>query len=211
MEKSSNLFLKIDDFIFKKLDFLKNNGDFQKLNDAISNLDESGQKLAAQITTFSFILLPFICVIILWWGNFQVKNGLEEKKQIIDQIALFEGNQSSLNNISANYLSPNAITGKEDLDNRIINILSQNGIDQNKVSVSNFQQTSTSSTVAKIEADLNFNNFGIKDFSAFMRALIERERFKLVKVDFIKNKENNVLQGTISLKHLGQNRVSSEQ
>lgn len=210
MEKSSNLFIKIDDFIFKKLDLLKNEGLFQKFNDAISNLDEAGQKLVAQLTTFTFILLPFLFVLILWWGNSQTKKGLEVKKQIIEQIALFDGNQNALNNISSNYLSPTAIAGQEDLDNRIRNILSQNAIDQDKVTVSNFTQTSTSSTVAKVEADLSFRNFGTNDFSVFMRSLVERERLKIMKVDLIKNKEDNLLQGTISLMHMGQNIVSPE-
>lgn len=210
MEKSSSIFIKIDDFIFKKLDLLKNDGVFQKFNDAISNLDEAGQKLVAQLTTFAFILIPFIFVLVLWWGNSQTKKGLEVKKQIIEQIALFDGNQNALNNISSNYLSPSAIMGQEDLDNRIRNILSQNAIDQDKVTVSNFQQTSTSSTVAKVEADLSFKNFGTNDFSVFMRTLVERERLKITKVDLIKNKEDNLLQGTISLMHMGQNQTSPE-
>lgn len=210
MEKSSNIFIKIDDFIFKKLDLLKNEGIFQKFNDALSNLDEAGQKLVAQLTTFSFILLPFIFVIVLWWGNSQTKKTLDIKRQIIEQIALFEGNQNALNNISSNYLSPSAIGSQEDLDNRIRNILSQSSIDQDKVTVSNFQLTSTSSTVAKVEADLSFKGFGTNDFSVFMRSLVENERLKIMKVDLIKNKDDNLLQGTISLMHMGQNQASPE-
>lgn len=210
MEKSSNLFIKIDDFIFKKLDLLKNDGVLQKFNDGLSNLDESHQKLVAQLTTFIFILLPFIFVLVLWWGNSQTKKTLDIKKQIIEQIALYEGNQSALNNISTNYLSPTAISSQEDLDNRIRNILSQNAIDQEKVTLSNFHSTSTSSTVAKVEADLNFKNFGTNDFSSFMRTLVERERLKVIKVDLSKNQENNLLQGTISLMHMGQNAVTPE-
>ncbi|MEA9357922.1 hypothetical protein SHI21_16950 [Bacteriovorax sp. PP10] len=210
MEKASNIFIKIDDFIFKKLDLLKNDGVFQKFNDGLSNLEESQQKLVAQLTTFAFILLPFIFVLVLWWGNSQTKKTLDIKKQIIEQIALYEGNQSALTNISTNYLSPTAISSQEDLDNRIRNILSQNAIDQEKVTVSNFHSTSTSSTVAKVEADLNFRNFGTNDFSSFMRTLVERERLKIIKVDLTKNQENNLLQGTISLMHMGQNAITPE-
>ena len=161
-------------------------------------------------STFTIILIPFLFVIFLWWGNSQTKKALEIKKQIIEQIALFDGNQNALNNISANYLSPSAIGSQEDLDNRIRNILSQNAIDQEKVTVSNFQQASMSSTVAKVEADLNFTNFGTNDFSIFMRTLVERERLKITKVDLMKNKETNLLQGTISLMHMGQNLVTPE-
>jgi hypothetical protein len=207
MEKSSSIFIKIDEFIFSKLDLLKSDGSFQKFNDMLSSLDEQKQKLIAQITTFVFLLAPFIFVLVLWWGNSQTKKGMEIKKQIIEQISIFEGNQNALNNVSANYLSPNAIMGQEDMDNKIRNILSQHGIDQSKVSVSNFRQASTSSNVAKIEADVSFNNFGTNDFSNFMRSMIETERFKVLKVDLTKDKATNLLQGTFSLMHMGQSPV----
>ncbi len=210
MDKSSNIFSKIDDFIFKKIDTLKSDGAFQKFSDAMMLLDEAGQKIVAQLTAFIFILIPFIFVLVLWWGNSQTKKELDIKKQIIEQIALFDGNQNALNNISSNYLSPNPIAGQEDLDSRVKNILSQNSIDQDKVSISNFHQNSTSSTIAKVEADLSFKSFGTSDFSAFMRTLVERERLKITKVDLIKNKENNLLEGSISLMHMGPNNVSTE-
>lgn len=210
MEKSSGIFIKIDEFIFKKIDIIKNDGAFQKINEVLSNLDEAGQKTVAQITTFIFLLIPFVFVFVLWWQNHQVKKDLEIKKQIIEQIAVFDGNQNALNNISSNYLSPSVIGSQNDLDSRIKNILAQNGIDQEKVTLSDFNQTSSSSTLSKIEATLRFSNFGSTDFSSFMRTLVERERLKILKVDLIKNKENNLLEGTISLMHMGQNTAPSE-
>ena len=208
MEKPSSIFIKVDEFIFRQLDTLKTEGVFQKFNDTLSTLDEDQQKLTAQLTTFFFILLPFIFVIVLWWGNSQTKKGLETKKQIIEQIALFDGNQNALNNVSSNYLSPVAIMGQDDLDNKLRNILSQNGIDQGKVTISDFHQVSTSSTIAKVEASINFKKFGTNDFSQFMRAIVENERFKILKVDLTKNKEDTLLQGTISVMHMGQNALA---
>ena len=95
MDKSSNIFIKIDDFIFKKIDSLKSDGVFQKFSDAMMLLDEAGQKIVAQVTAFIFILVPFIFVLFLWWGNLQTKKELDIKKQIIEQIALFDGSQNA--------------------------------------------------------------------------------------------------------------------
>lgn len=205
MEKSSNIFIKMDEFIFSKLDMLKNEGSFQKFNDAISSLDEPKQKIIAQITAFFFIFAPFVVVLVLWLGNHQTKKDLEIKKQIMDQISIFEGNQNALNNASANYLSPSAILGQDELDTKIRNVMSQHGIDQQKVTVSDFRQTSTTSAIAKIETDITFTEFGTSDFSNFMKGMVETERFKVMKIDLIKNKESSLLQGTISLMHMGQN------
>ncbi|MBC7714487.1 MAG: hypothetical protein H7177_14170 [Rhizobacter sp.] len=204
MEKTS-FFIKIDEFIFQKLDLLKNEGVFQKFTDVISGLDEDQQKVVAQVTTFTFILIPFIFVAVLWWGNSSTKQAIASKKQIIEQIALFDGNKNALNNVSANYLAPAAIASQNEMDNKLRNILSTNSIDQNKVHITNFHQTSTSSSVGKIEADITFTDFGTSDFSNFMRGLMEVERFKVLKVDLIKNKENSLLKGSITLMHMGQN------
>lgn len=209
MEKSPSIFIKIDEFIFHKLDYLKTEGVFQKFNDMLSSMEEAQQKLIAQLTTFFFILIPFIFTLFLWWGNYQTKKAIEVKKQIIEQIAIFEGNQTTLNNISSNYLAPSAILGREDLDNKIRNLLSQNSIDQSKVNIQNFNQTSTSSTVAKIEAQISFQNFGTNDFSTFMRSLVENERFKIIKIDLTKNKETSLLNGSVSVRHMGQNTFSN--
>lgn len=210
MEKTS-FFIKIDEFIFSKLDLLKSEGLSQKFNDTISGLDENQQKVIAQATTFFFILLPFFFVALLWWGNSETKKAIATKKQIIEQIALFDGNKNALNNISSNYLAPMAIQGQNDMDNKLRNILSTNSIDQEKVSITAFATTSTSSSVGKIEAEVSFNNFGTSDFSNFMRGLIEIERFKILKVDLNKNKDTNLLRGTISLMHMGQNPFAQEQ
>ena len=140
-----------------------------------------------------------------------MKQSIASKKQIIEQISLFDGNKNALNNVSANYLAPAAIQNQNDMDNKLRNILSTNSIDQQKVHISNFHQTSTSSSVGKIEAEVAFNDFGTSDFSNFMRGLMEVERFKVLKVDLAKNKETNLLKGSITLMHMGQNPFVQEQ
>lgn len=205
MDTTKNIFIKIDEFIFSKLDILKSDSSFQKINDLLGNLEEDQQKILAQVVTFSLLIFPFIFVAILWWGNHNAKNRIEVKTQILEQISLLNGNRDALANVSSNYLAPLPIAGQEDLDNKIVNILSSANIDQQKVSVVNFNQLSTTSTLTKIEAVLSFKNFGTQDFSNFMRSLVETERFKILRINMIKNKSTNLLQGEVSLMHLGKN------
>ncbi len=210
MEKSKSLFIKIDEFIFQKLDLLKAEGLFQKAQDLMTNLDESQQKLAAQLTTFLMLLLPFFIVLGFWITNSQSKKAIEVKKQIIEQIALFDGNKTTLSNVSGNYLSQNSIQGQDDLDNRIRNIASSSQIDQQKVSITNFSQTSSSASVSKIEAVIAFNGFGTSDFSNLMRGMVESERFKVEKINLTKNTKTNLLEGSVSVIHLGVNPLPAE-
>lgn len=204
MEKAKSLFIKMDEFIFQKLDLLKAEGIFQKTQDLIANLDENQQKVAAQVAAFAFLFVPYLVVLGLWWGNSVTKKNLEVKKQIIEQIALYDGNKNTLSSVSQNYLSPYPISGQDDLDNKIRNIAAGSSIDQQKVSVTNFNQMGQSSSISKIEADIAFNGFGTADFSSFMRGLVENEKLKIVRVTLTKNTETQLLDGTLSVIHMGQ-------
>jgi hypothetical protein len=203
MDKSKNIFIKIDEFIFQKIDLLKADGSFQKINDLLSGLEEDQQKIFAQVLTFTMLVIPFLFVATLWWGNHKLKKNMEIKNQILEQVATLTGNKDTLTSVSSTYVAPTAIMGQEDLDNKIRNLMSASSIDQNKVHVLNFSQLSTTSNIAKIEALLSFQNFGTQDFSNFMRALVEQEKFKVMRISLTKDKTTSLLRGEISLMHLG--------
>lgn len=203
MDKNKNLFIKIDEFIFQKIDLLKSDSSFQKLNEFLSGIEEDQQKIMAQLLTFSLILLPYFVVAFLWWGNHSAKKNFEIKNQILEQIAILNSGRDTLNTVSSNFVSPSPINGREDLESKMVNMLSTSGIDQNKVQVLNFSQLSTSNTISKVEAQVKFSNFGTQDFSKFMSALVENEKFKVMRIDLTKDQASNLLNGEVSLLHLG--------
>lgn len=205
MDKAKNLFIKIDEFIFQKIDVLKNDSSFQKFNEYLSGIEEDQQKILSQVLTFSLILLPYMLVAFLWWGNHKTKKNIEVKNQILEQIATLNGSRDTLNTVSATYVSPTPINGREDLEARIVNMNSTTGIEQSKVQVLNFSQLSTSNTISKVEALVGFKNFGTQDFSNFMSSLVEQEKFKVMRIDLAKDAATNLLNGEVSLLHLGKN------
>ncbi len=205
MNKAKKLFIQIDEFIFHKLDLLKSESNFQKINEMISGLEDDQQKILIQGFTFFLILLPFFVVLFLWMGNSKIRKNIEVKNQIIEQIAILNGNRETLMNVSTTYIAPNAFNGRDELDNRLHNLVSINNIDQNKVRLTNYNPISTTSSVSKIEASIGFHDFGTQDFSNFIRALTDNERFKVSKINLLKNTSTNLLQGEIYLIHMGKN------
>lgn len=203
MEKQKNIFIKIDEFIFQKIDFLKTDPSFQKMNELLSGLEEKEQKLFAQIITFTFILTPYIFVLFLWWGNHTSKVNMGIKSQILDQISTLNGSKETRSFISASYLSPVAIQSREDLEIKIQNLMASSSIDQNKVRVLSFNQLSSSSNISKIEGSISFENFGTLDFSSFIQAMVEQDKFKITRINMNKNKNSNLLNGDLSVIHLG--------
>lgn len=205
MGRARHFFIKIDQFIFARLDQLKNEASFQKLNELLLNLNDEQQKLFAQLLVFTLILIPYLFSITMWWSNSVIKKRIETKNQIIEQIAYLSGNKDTLNNISSRYLSTSAMLNKEDLENRIVNIASRHQIGANKLEVQNFNVLGSTSSMSKIEAKINFHDFGTNDFSNFTREIIDIERFKIVAIDLKKNNESNLLQGTYEIRHIGRN------
>jgi hypothetical protein len=139
MDKSKNIFIKIDEFIFQRIDLLKADGSFQKINDVLSGLEEEQQKLFAQLLTFSLLIIPFIIALIFWWGNHNIKKNIEVKNQILEQIASLSGNRDTLVSVSSTFVSPVPISDKGDLDNKIRNLMSSANIDQHWLSSKNLK------------------------------------------------------------------------
>lgn len=202
MDTTKNFFIKIDEFIFQKIDLLKNDSSFQKFNEYMTALEDSEQKIIAQVVTFAALIFPFIFVLTLWWGNHKTKATIEVKNQILEQIAQLNGSKETLSTVSATYVSPSAIVSREDLEQKMVSLLSTSDIGQTKVQVLSYNQLSTSSSISKVEAEVHFKDFGTQDFSNFMSALVEKEKFKVMRINLVKDK-NNLLKGDVSLMHLG--------
>lgn len=203
MKNYKNVFIKIDEFIFHKLDFFKSDSSFQKITELLMSVEEDQQKLFAQLLTFSLLIIPYLFVMTLWWGNHKSRVNIEVKSQILEQISVLNSNRETKVLVSSSYLAPSAIVGQEDLDNKIRNLMSTNNIEQKKVHVLNFTQISSTSSIAKVEATLSFQDFGTQDFSNFMRTLVEQEKFKILRFSLVKMQKTNLLNGEISLMHLG--------
>lgn len=203
MGNAKNFFLKIDQFIFNKIDQLKNDSGLLKLNDLLLNLTDDQQRIFIQVLVFSFILVPYFFLGIFWWSNHTIKSRLDFKNQIIDQIALLNGNRDTLSNVTNNYLSTNGINSRDEIEGKLVNIASRYNINSNKIRLLDFSPISTSTTITKTEAKIKFTDFGTQDFSNFMRELVEIEKFKIYKVDLNKNLDNSLLEGTLEIRHMG--------
>jgi hypothetical protein len=205
MGSARNFFIKIDQFIFAKLDQLKNESSFQKINDLMLNLNDEQQKILTQIIVFSIIIIPYLFISVFWWSNHKIKQTIENKNQIIEQIAYLNGNKDALNNVSVKYLAGNAINSQDEIRSKLVNIASRYQINSGKVTVESYNILSSTSTITKIESSISFHDFGTQDFSNFMREIVEVEKFKITNIDIHRNNETNLLQGKIDIRHVGRN------
>lgn len=204
-EVRESFFKKIDTAIFKQIDQFKNDPNFNKISDLFTTLSEQESRLLQQILAFGVIILPYLVVAFLFWGNYQSKKTLQLKKQVLDEYEILSSNRNNLLAQGPSLLAPNSLAGQSDLENRVRNVLSSNSIDQSKVNVSSFDVGMSSSTFTKSTSLIQFNKFGTQDFNMLLRNLIEMEKFKISRVKLKKDVETDLLLGEIELLHLGRN------
>lgn len=204
-EVRDSFFKKIDTAIFKQLDQLKNDPNFNKISDTFTTLSEQESRAIQQIMAFGAILAPFLIAGFLFWGNYQTKKTLNLKKQVLEEFEVLNSNRSNLLAQGPSLLAPTSLQGQSDLENRVRNVLSSNSIEQSKVSVVSFDVGLSSSTFTKSTSLIQFNKFGTQDFNLLLRNLIEMEKFKVSRVKMKKDSETDLLLGEIELLHLGRN------
>ena len=91
---------------------------YLKINDYLNTLDEKQQKSFSQVINLAIILIPIFCVLIFLFSNFQSKNEISIKEQIIEQITEFDSSNNSLNYLSSALISQTPIASENDLDNQ---------------------------------------------------------------------------------------------
>jgi hypothetical protein len=202
MEKTKNFFLAIDQFIFKIIDQIKGDSSFQKLDDLLTNMNDDEQKITAQVFVFLLILVPYLFVFYFFFTNYSLKKEIELKKEIIASTSVLSGHKDELFTLSTQFLSPNPIANKNELEMRLDEIKVRTQIRPDKLSVIEFNLLSQTSTISKISAKLQFHSFGTQDFSNLLREMSDSERFKIMAIKLNKNMSTNLLDGTIEFKHL---------
>lgn len=199
------LFQTLDQSLFNFIDQAKSQPGLVQIQDQINSLEAKQQKIVSLMISAAAIILPIVITGVLALFNSQERSAIATKKEIINYAALIDKTSRDLNQVSSATIAPNAIEDRSQLDNKIRNLLSQNQIDQNKVTVVDFNELKRSEVLISTESKIQISRFANQDFSKFLRALIEREKFKVSAASLTTDKETMLLSGTLTLLHLGRN------
>lgn len=156
MLKLSEIYGRIDQFLFQKIDQLKSEQIFQQFIDKISTLGHSQQKILNQTITISCFLLPFLIVSMVFLKNCSIKSEINTKKEIIQLINKYSQKDSQFSAMSRQVLSPHKIDSKSSLNRRITNLLSRKKISTSKVTVNKFNKSDEDNELSKTEANMTF-------------------------------------------------------
>lgn len=204
MGQKKPIFRQIDEFVFQKVDLIKNDSSFQQLLESFTSLSEKEQQIVAQSLAIGVIVIPYLFVLYLAWSNYSIRQRITAKNQIIEQASLFESNQNALNDIGPETVSDYGLQSASDLQGKLAQLGSP-VVEASKISVRNFNILNSTHYFQKVEGTVHFEKFGTQDFSHFMTGLTDREKFKIGKIDLKTNKETRLLEGDIQVIHVGRN------
>lgn len=197
----TSLFKRIDETLFKQIDILKSNRVYQAALSKLSEFPEAQQRLVGQILTFSVIVVPLAIFIVTFVGNYELRQEIEMRKNILNLIHQYASQKSQLIEIGNNISSPFDILTNADATTMIKGILDKKKIDAKKVVVENFQLGTALKGLSMAEADINFKEFSINDLTNFLQVLLQEKRSKVAKLSIQKDTNNNFLSGVIHIIH----------
>lgn len=201
----------IDQAIFNQIDQMKNDPNIAKITDSLNAMDDKSQRLASGAISATVILLPVILVSVYFYLNQSLRSSIQIKEDIIAQVAEIDKHNRQLTQISQSSIGAQAFEDRAQLEQRLRILLSQNQIDASKVNVIDFNQINSTEMTISSESKIEISRFANQDLSKFLRGLLEREKFKIQDINLNKDTESNLLNGSLTLLHIGKNNTAVEQ
>jgi hypothetical protein len=192
-------YLKIlDEKFFNLITELKNNEQYQNLNQKILSLDEGYQRLV-QFFAFSLTLfLPLFTLAGLFLIIFSVTNRIDEKKQILELLDLQLSINKQVQNFNNTLISSLSLNSEEDLKGMVASNPMFSSIN-NKISYTNFSQTPLISNYKDSQITLKFNQISTPDLTNILKLLYEQYKARVVQASINRSPQNKLIQGEISV------------
>lgn len=196
---NSKIFKPIDEALIKQIETFKNSPLSQKISDEMRLLSESGQKIVNYSLTSLSIILPFIIVGSIFMINLSQKSEIAVKENIVESISNFRKATIEFNKSGQGLISPFTITSKEELENRIQSTLKLKAINNDRVSVLNFETEDASETIVKNTAQLKIKDFSLSNLNDFFVTILANEKMKVSSLNLSRNGKTETIEGTIDI------------
>ncbi|MDH4467243.1 MAG: hypothetical protein QE271_04225 [Bacteriovoracaceae bacterium] len=206
----SNIYQKIDQFIFDQCEEIKNGPLYQKFTETIGQIQDQKKHLYATVAIFAFFVIPLTFLLILLFWNLNLSQGIDLKEQI-------QNNITQVNNIKMQHSS---------IANRIKTPLNLASINASKISeafsgsnagggsgsssgssdLSPYLDRMTWSGMSSIsqytemeesELELNFREMSTVEVMEMMEKIILQGKFFVEDINFTRNNETRLLNGKI--------------
>ena len=192
----------LDAFVFKKLEVLQANKEFQKIMDSYSNLDEKPQELVKAFMALALVLAPAAVIALFFGMNSSLMGELESKKELLEVSQKIIQEKSGIQGAQRRFLGTTFISSMNDMQSLVSRAIGMAGIDPSKISVSNFNAVEQEGFITQATIDMKFTGLSSSEMFSLISALSERQKARFDEISVKKNAGNNLLDGIATLLYL---------
>ena len=192
---------KFDLYILDRLDSLKEKPEFRKIIDQQNSLDDK-YKLAIRYALLVLSLgIPLIILSIFFALYSSYSSELEMHELIIQKATRVRDLSVEASDQRASHIGA-VISSESLLKTKISSLLSTSGIDQSKITISNFNLNENAG-ISEIEATMQFKEISDSQLYNIFNKVLILGKFKASAIDILKNEKTQLLEGTIDLAYFG--------
>ena len=201
MSKFKSPFYLLDKELFKAVNRLTSNSNFQRVQEEIASLSEDKQKILNYTLTFAFILAPLAIAFSMFITNMSMKSDLEIRKEILASIHTFDQKNNQAEALGRTTVSPFSTPDQAAFEKRIDKVLESSKIIKTKVTTKSFKQTP--GEITKSEATISFKEFTTTNLFDMLIGFLNQERMKVTSLNIKKNTALNLLEGRLEVVRYG--------
>ncbi|MCP4913142.1 MAG: hypothetical protein GY909_08480 [Oligoflexia bacterium] len=197
------VFKKLDEFLFKQMDTLRDNSNYKQVLSKLELLPEEAQKAINYGVSLLLIFTPVIVMLVILIGNFSIKRDLSVRQDIKAAINNITNQKRSIQSLGANIIAPFPLENKSDLDRRLSTAIRTFGLSTSKLSGVKLEVENESGGLVQSLAKVRINDVSSAEFGSLLRALVINEKMKVKSFSLNKNPKKNSIFGDIDLIHFG--------
>ena len=195
----------IDHAILGQIEAMKDNKSVLKVMEKYNILDDREQKITNIAMMLFTLLFPLFIISLFFMFNSSKNAELELKESIITSASQMISKKKQMNAYTRNIFGNN-LSNSASFKNKINVLLSSEGIDSSKVSITDFASTENSGVVES-SALLVFKGLSDQNLYGLLKKLFVTDKFKVKDINITKNKISNLLDGNFDVSYYSKQSV----
>lgn len=193
------VFKKIDEFLFMKIDELQNNPEYQKIADSYSNLEENVQEFIKVSLMLLVTLIPLLVFWIFFSSNSSLKEDLHTREQVIQVSNELIQKKAIMTAQERKILGSSFVDSAGALKNKITSTISMSSIDTSKIKIQNFDSQELDGFIIKVKSDISFKDLSSQDIFAILNSLTTRGKMRVDEISVRKSAGDGLLDGMLTV------------
>jgi hypothetical protein len=193
------VFKKIDEFLFMKIDELQNNPEYQKIADTYSNLEENVQEFIKVSLMLLVTLIPLLVFWIFFSSNSSLKKDLHTREQVIQVSNELIQKKAIMTAQERKILGSSYVDSAGALKNKITSTISMSSIDTSKIRIQNFDSQELDGFITKVKSDISFKDLSSQDIFAILNSLTTRGKMRVDEISVRKSAGDGLLDGMLTV------------